>query len=146
MKPLKKLKDNPEQNLKLRKGTEYTGNLKSPLQKKEEKRKMRKKITAEEILELCKKNLTINDMAKNLDLTTVSVATHIERILRKKYDIDINNFVTPEIRSEIEEAFLSLKTSSIKRIAENLQGKASVEQIRIVRGYLTGKEYSQYNE
>ena len=118
-------------------------NKKSPLQKKEEKKRSRPKISLTDIYESCKKDTSLNGIAKQFCISTHSAAIYIERLFRKGYDVNIDLYVQQEKRNEIKEAFLTLQTSSIRRIAENLRGKATEEEIRIVRGYLQGKQVSE---
>lgn len=123
--------------------SKFTSNNKSPLQKKEEKQRSRPKISLTDIYESCKKDTSLNGIAKQFGITTVSAAIYIERLFRKGYEINIDLYVQQGKRSEIEELFLTLQTSSIKRIAENLRGRATEEEIRIVRGYLQGKQITE---
>ena len=120
-----------------------TSRKKSPLQKKEEKKRSRPKISLTDIYKSCKKETSLNNITKQFGISTHSAAIYIERLLRKGYDINIDLYIHHEKRIDIEEAFLALQTSSIKRVAENLQGKATEEEIRIVRGYLQGKQVSE---
>ena len=114
-------------------------NKKSPLQKKEEKKQSQPKISLTDIYESCKKKTSLNGIAEQFGISTHSAAIYIERLFRKGYDINIDQYVRQEKRIEIEEAFLSLQTSSIKRIAENLGSRVKEKEIRIVRGYLQRK-------
>lgn len=116
---------------------------KSPLQKKEERKRLRPKISLTDIYNLCKRNVSLSDIAKKLGISPVSTATYIERLLRKGYEVNIDLYVQSEKRSEIEETFLTLQTSSIKRIKESLQDRATEEEIRIVRGYMQGKQRTE---
>ena len=113
---------------------------KSPLQKKEEKKRLRSKIPLTDIYESCKKDTSLHGIAKQFGISTHSAATYIERLLRKGYEVNIDLYVTSEKRSEIEEAFLALHASSIKKIKENLQSRVTEDEIRIVRGYMQGKQ------
>ena len=123
----------------MKKKLAFSNNKKIPHQKKEEKKRLKPKISLTDIYESCKKDTSLNGIAKQFGISTHSAAIYIERLLRKGYDINIDLYVQPEKRSETEDAFLSLQTSSIKRAAENLRGRATEEEIRIVRGYLQGK-------
>jgi hypothetical protein len=117
-------------------------NKRSPLKKKEEKKRSRPKIPLTDMYESCKRDTSLNHIAKQFSISTHSAAIYIERLLRKGYDINIDRYVPREKRIDIEEAFLALQTSSIKRIAENLGSRVTEEEIRIVRGYLQGKQVS----
>jgi len=115
----------------------------SPLQKKLLKKASQPKVSARDVLLLCKRGLSLQGIAQRLAITPLSAAIYIERLLRKRHDIRIDTFVEPEKRGAIEEALLSLQTSSVKRIVAFLGGKASEEEIRIVRGFLQGKDFSE---
>lgn len=123
----------------MKKISKFTSNKKSPLQKKEERKRLRPKISLADIYNLCKRNISLSDIAKKIGISPISTATYIERLLRKGYEVNIDFFVQPEKRSEIEEVFLTLQTSSIKRVKESLQDRSTEEEIRIVRGYMQGK-------
>ena len=110
----------------------------SPLQKKLQKRKSQKRVTKDDVYSLCEKGYSLNEIAVQLEISPRAAATYIERLLRKRYAIGIDRYVPPEKRSEIEEQFLTLQTASIKHIKESMQGNATEEEIRIVRGYLQG--------
>ena len=118
-------------------------NKKSPLQKKEEKKRLRPKISLTDIYNLCKKNVSLSDIANKFGISPISTAIYIERLLRKEYEINIDLYVQPEKRSEIEDTFLALQTSSIKRVKESLQDMVTEEEIRIVRGYMQGKQRTE---
>lgn len=116
---------------------------KSPLQKKEEKKRSRPKISLTDIYESCKKKSSLNGVAKRFGISKYSAAIYIERLFRKGYDINIDLYIHQEKRIEIEEAFLTLQTSSIKKILGNLGNRVKEEEIRIVRGYLQGKQITE---
>ena len=115
----------------------------SPRQKKQQKRSSQRRIHKDEILSLCEKGVSLNEIAQRLNITTLSAATYIERLLRKGYAIPVDRYITPEKRNDIEEHFLNRQTASIKRVAESLKGNATEEEIRIVRGYIQGKMRSE---
>lgn len=115
----------------------------SPLQKKQQKRRSQRKIHKDEIIQLCEKGLPIVEIAQRLNITTLSAVIYIERLLRKGYALPVDRYISSEKRCDIEEQFLSLHTASIKRVAECLKGRATEEEIRIVRGYLQGKMRSE---
>jgi predicted DNA-binding protein YlxM (UPF0122 family) len=118
-------------------------NKKSPLQKKEERKRLRPKISLADIYTLCKRNVSLSDIANKFGISPISTATYIERLLRKGYEVNIDLYVQSAKRNEIEETFLTLQTPSIKRIKESLQDRATEEEIRIVRGYMQGKQRTE---
>lgn len=136
-------KSKKRQSNLLKKGSEVTDHTKGPLQKKEDKRKSRQKVSANDVYKLCEKEKSLNEIAQQLGLSTVSVSIYIERLLRKGYTINIDSYIQPEKKRDIEEMLLTLQTSSIKRVAENLHDRATVEEIRIIRGYLQGKQCAE---
>ena len=92
---------------------------------------------------LCEQGLSLEDIARHFDISPLAAATYIERFLRKGYSINIDTYVLPEKRREIEEQFLTLRTASITRIREAMKGYATEEEIRIVRGRLQGIQQSE---
>jgi biotin operon repressor len=115
----------------------------SPLQKKLLKKASQPKVSVRDVLILCKRGISLHEIAQQLKITSVSAAKYIERLLRKGYEIKIDTYIKPEKRSLVQDALLSLQTSSINRVSEFLGGKATEEEIRIVRGFLQGKEISE---
>lgn len=116
---------------------------KNPLQRKVEKQAQQKKVSPDVVLKLCREKFSLDETASRLGVSTVSVAIYIERLLRKGDEIDVNCYVSPPKQTDIEEAFLTLRTSSVDRVATYLKGSATVEEIRIVRGYLQYKYNSE---
>ena len=127
----------------MNKKTTLTSNKKSPLQKKEEKKRLRPKISIPAIYESCKNGSSLHDIEKQFGISKHSASVYIERLLRKGREITIDLYVQPEKQSEIEETFLFLQTSSIKRVKESLQDRATEEEIRMVRGYMQGKQSTE---
>ena len=125
-------------------GNDCSASAKSPLQRKKEKRVFQKKVSAKKVLELCEDKVSLEKISNLLGISTVSVATYIERLLRKGKPVDIEFYIPYQKRIEIEEAFLTLQTSSIKHISEYLKDGASVEEIRMVRGYLQNRQASDF--
>ncbi len=111
----------------------------NPLQRKQEKQRSQKKISPDVLYEVCTKGYTLVEVAAELEISMHSAAVYIERLLRKGRTFDISILVSKEKTGEIEEQFMTLQTASIRRIAESLQNRVSEEEIRIVRGYLQGK-------
>ena len=127
----------------MKKILKFTSNKKSPLQKKEERKRLRPKISLADIYNVCKKNVSLSDIANKFGISPISTATYIERLLRKGYEVNIDLYVQPQKRMEIEETFLFLQTSSIKRVKESLQDRATEEEIRMVRGYMQGRQSTE---
>ena len=73
----------------MKKISKFTSNKKSPLQKKEERKRLRPKISLADIYNLCKRNISLSDIAKKIGISPISTATYIERLLRKGYEVNI---------------------------------------------------------
>ncbi len=127
----------------IQKGSDVIASKMNPLQKK---KALQKKVSPKQVLKLCEEKLSLEKIASQLGISKLSVATLIERAIRKGGNININFYVPSHIQNEIEEAFFILQTSNIKRISEHLKERATIEEIRIVRGYLQYKQRPKNDE
>ncbi|MBI4688926.1 MAG: DNA helicase RecQ [Nitrospirae bacterium] len=95
--------------------------------------------TVEETYELFKLGLSLEDIAKQRNLATSTIAAHLERLIREGRDVDIDRFITPEKRKEIEDVFLSLGQWNLSPIVEHFNGAVSYEEARLTRAWLLRK-------
>ncbi len=101
--------------------------------------KKKKGETVEETYESFKKGLSIEDIAKLRNLAPSTIASHLERLIRDNYDIDIDRLVEPAKRQKIGELFLSLRQWGLNPVVERFAGEVSYEEARIVRAWLLKK-------
>ena len=73
------------------------------------------------------------------ELTTATVSQHLERLFRQGEPIDIDSQVRPETRADLEHLFAELGTERLAPVIARLQGRATFEEARIVRGYVAGR-------
>src|SRR4030042_89792 len=111
----------------------------NPLQKKLANRKAQKKISIDNLRAACIGSNSLEELADKLDVSCHRVAVYLERYLRKGEKLDISLLVPKEKQGEIEEQFTTLQTASIPRVLEQMHGRVTKGEIRIVRGYLQGR-------
>jgi hypothetical protein len=72
-----------------------------------------------------------------------TVSQHLERLFKQGEPIDINNQVGPEKREEIESLFHTLGAEKLTPVVNELQGRVTYEEARIVRGYMEARKAAQ---
>jgi ATP-dependent DNA helicase RecQ len=99
----------------------------------------RKGATLETTLELARQGVHYSEIAARRGLTATTVAGHLEKLLRKKYALEIDPQVPKAKRQAITQAFKKSGSLSLAPIMAELEDRVSYEEARIVRGYLEGK-------
>ena len=61
-------------------------------------------------------------------------AAHIERLIQKGHDIDIDRLIEPAKRQRIEKLFLNLQEWNLTPVVESLDGAASYEDAPAGKG------------
>ena len=85
---------------------------------------------------LFKQGNSLEQIAKNRNLTISTISAHLERLIKEGRDIDINKLVAQEKQELIQELFYSLKTWNTTPIVEYFNGTVSYEEARFVRATL----------
>ncbi len=101
--------------------------------------KKKKGRTVEETYELYKKGLSLENIAKLRNLALTTIAGHLEWLIQKGRDIDIERFVDRAKRHKIEELFLKLNQWNLNPIIQHFNGTVTYEEARLVRAYLLHK-------
>jgi ATP-dependent DNA helicase RecQ len=101
--------------------------------------RVRKGATLETTFELARRGVHYSDIAARRGLTTTTVAMHIEKLLRQKYNLDIDCQVPQAKRKAITKAFMKSGSLSLAPVMAEFEECVSYEEARIVRGYLEGK-------
>lgn len=102
------------------------------------RRPREKKIgeTVEETYRLLRQGLSIEEIAGERNLAPSTIAAHVERLIQKDSDIDIDRLIEPAKRQRIEKQFSNLQEWNLTPVVESLDGVASYEDARLVRAWL----------
>ncbi|TAE28630.1 MAG: DNA helicase RecQ [Cytophagales bacterium] len=89
-------------------------------------------------LELFQRGLTIEAIAAERNLTTITVIGHLFALKNAGYDLPLEDLVTPQERAEIEQAIGLVKpeNNALKPVYEHLGGRFSYDAIRITMGLM----------
>ncbi len=90
--------------------------------------------------ELIKKGYSIEEIAKERNFAVSTIIGHIEYLIQNGWDIDIDRFVSPDKRSQIEALFFTFKDWTLTPVVEQCNGTVSYEEARLVRAYLRRNE------
>ena len=93
----------------------------------------------EATLELFKKGGSLEGIAEERGLAASTIAGHLEELIRREDDIDIDRLVDPAKREKISEFFLSKKEWLLNPVIEDFKGVVSYEEARLVRAFLKRK-------
>ncbi len=92
--------------------------------------------TVEETYRLLRQGLLIEDIARERNLALSTIAAHVERLIQKGCDIDIDRLIEPAKRQRIEKLFLNLQEWNLTPVVESLDGAVSYEDARLARAWL----------
>jgi ATP-dependent DNA helicase RecQ len=98
-------------------------------------RKKPKGETYRETLSLIKEGLRLEQIARRRNLSVGTVTQHIEKLLGDGESLDVDQFIDPEKRIEIEELFTKLNADSLGEVVK-AAGDVSYEQARLVRAFM----------
>lgn len=84
-------------------------------------------------LELIKKGLSIQEIAKARGFVTSTISSHIEKLMLSGENIDIDKFVSKERQETILNCMQNLRTQSLTPVKESLGDGYSYDEIRLVR-------------
>ena len=92
-------------------------------------------------LDLYKQGLSIEEMARERELTTGTITSHIEKLILSGEDISIDRFVDIRRQEAIRKAIAARGSGSLAMIKEELGDGHSYDEIRLVRAtMLMGKQ------
>ena len=86
--------------------------------------------------ELLAQGFTCAEIAETRGLTPSTIAGHIEKLIMRGHDIDINRHIQSEKKSMIEEIFTKLQTSSLRAVVDASKGMVDFDEARLVRAHL----------
>ncbi|MBW6441007.1 DNA helicase RecQ [Patescibacteria group bacterium] len=94
-----------------------------------------KTSTFQETIQLCKQNLSIEEIAQTRKLAPSTIASQIEKLINSGEDISIDSFVANDKQEQIRKVLSLLGDGLLKPIKEELGDDYSYEEIRLVRAY-----------
>ncbi|MDR4509693.1 MAG: DNA helicase RecQ [Candidatus Brocadiaceae bacterium] len=95
--------------------------------------KQMKTPTTQITLELCRQNLSIEEIAKKRGLAPSTIVTHLEKLMLEGEDISVDRFINQEKQQHIHAAFHKLGLTALTPVKELLGDDFSYEEIRLVR-------------
>ena len=101
--------------------------------------KNKKGESLEKTLELFKKGRSIESITEERGLAASTITGHLEELIRRGDDIDIDRLVDPATQKNIREFFLSRKEWQLNPVIEHFKGEVSYEDAKLVRAYLHRK-------
>ncbi len=99
-------------------------------------RKKPRADTLRETLALAKQGLNIEQIAGRRNLSPGTVSQHIEKLLEEGEALDIDRFIDPAKRIEIERLFSRLNADTLGAVVEASDGTVTYEQARLVRALM----------
>lgn len=82
--------------------------------------------------ELIEKEMTLSEISKERNLSVDTIIGHIEKLVEQGEIINLKNII-PKGEKEIKKSFKKLKTDKLTPVYEDLKGKYSYQDIRVVR-------------
>ncbi len=92
--------------------------------------------TFEQTWALVQQGLGLDEIARQRGLKAETIASHLERFVLEGRAVDIEAFVEPDTRVEIERLFTELGTASLRPVVDAGQEKFDFAQARLVRAAL----------
>ncbi len=108
----------------------------NPLQLKKKRLANQKKISKEQLLALCEKYSSLEEIALSCNCSTLTISIQLERLFKKGELTNLSQFVNTNKQARIEETLLSPQGSSLKKVNAFLKNQCTEEEIRLVRGHL----------
>jgi len=102
-----------------------------------------KASTFQETMQLCKQNLSIEEIAQKRKLAPSTIASHIEKLIKSGEDISIDRFVANDKQEYIRKVLSLLGDGLLNPIKEELGDDYSYEEIRLVRAYEMQKSFNK---
>jgi len=91
-----------------------------------------------ETYELMKRGMELEDIARERNLSTTTISSHIAALISKAEDIDIHNFVTHDELESVRKAKETInQTERLKEYFEHLNGEIPYGKIRLALAELT---------
>jgi ATP-dependent DNA helicase RecQ len=99
-------------------------------------RKKPKGETLRETLALTKEGLNVEQICSRRNLSPATITQHIEKLVGQGEQLDVDQFINPEKRVEIEALFNRLNADTLAPVIEASGGSVTYEQARLVRAFM----------
>jgi len=99
-------------------------------------KKKSKGSTVRDTLTLAKEGLNVEQICARRNLSPATITQHIEKLVGQGELLDVDQFIDPEKRIEIEELFNRLNADTLSPIIEASGGTVTYEQARLVRAFM----------
>ncbi len=101
--------------------------------------KVRKKKTntIRETLTLAKQGFSLEQISNHRNLSLGTISQHIEKLVGEGETLNVDQFIDPEKRIEIEKLFGQLNADTLKPIIEASEGNITYEEARLVRAFMS---------
>jgi len=100
------------------------------------RKKQSKGSTVRDTLTLAKEGLNVEQICARRNLSPATITQHIEKLVGQGELLDVDQFINPEKRIEIEELFNRLNADTLAPIIEASGGIVTYEQARLVRAFM----------
>lgn len=110
-----------------------------------DRKKSSVRIPSNEVLQICKDGYNLDQIADHFSVSRLSAGILVERLLKKGEPISLNQFLSTERISSIEEILTKIRTSSIKKIVKYCDEDILEEEIRLVRGAMIGRYRDEFS-
>jgi len=101
--------------------------------------KVRKKKTNTicETLTLAKQGFSLEQISNHRNLSLGTISQHIEKLVGEGETLNVDQFIDPEKRIEIEKLFGQLNADTLKPIIEASEGNITYDEARLVRAFMS---------
>jgi ATP-dependent DNA helicase RecQ len=89
-----------------------------------------------ETLALVKQGMSIEQISKHRNLSPGTISQHIEKLHGEGEKLDVDQFIDPAKRIEIERLFSRLNADTLGAVVEASDGTVTYEQARLVRAFM----------
>ncbi|MDO8447145.1 MAG: helix-turn-helix domain-containing protein [Deltaproteobacteria bacterium] len=96
--------------------------------------------TVEETYRLLTKGMSMEEIARERNLSQSTISGHIEKLIKNGRDIEIDRIIEPAKRRRIEELFMTTKQWGLGAVVEQGEDAVAYEEARIVRAWMERKE------
>jgi len=110
--------------------------LQVPVESSRVRKKGPKANTVRETLALARQGMTLEQISTQRNLSVGTISQHIEKLLGEGASLNVNQFIAPAKRIEIEKLFNRLHIDTLKPVIEASGGEVTYEEARLVRAFL----------
>jgi len=93
-------------------------------------------VTRQLTLALCRQGLSIEEIARQRNLTSGTVISHLTELIEAGEAIDVEELIQPEHYEVIVDALLQVGSDALRPIKDFLGDEYSYDEIRLVRAWM----------